>query len=302
MTHEQHVFPGFTTHRIDARHGSILVRQGGAGPAVLLLHGFPETGLMWHKVAPLLAADFTVLVADLPGYGQSSYPADSPDHSSMSKRSMAATLVEVMQKSGYDRFAIVGHDRGGRVAYRAALDHPDLVTHVAVLDIVPTYDVWDRADARLALAFWPFSLLAQPAPFPERLIAGAPEAVVDDATMAWGSSPEAFPGWLREAYVDALRDPGHVHAICEEYRAAASIDREHDKADLDAGHRITCPLLALWSNSGALSTWYADAGGPPGLWRRWADHVQGQPVPGGHFFPEEHPQETAAYLTAFLKT
>ncbi|MDP5281330.1 alpha/beta hydrolase [Sphingomonas sp. DG1-23] len=267
---------------------------------MLLLHGFPQTGLMWREVAPLLAAGFTVFVADLPGYGRSGCPRDRDDHASMSKRAMAATLTRAMGNAGYERFAIIGHDRGGRVAYRAALDHPDRISHVAVLDVVPTYEVWDRADARLALAFWPFSLLAQPAPLPERLIAAAPDAVVDNAITHWGSSPDAFPAWIREAYVEALRDPAHVHAICEEYRAAAGVDREVDKADLDAEHRIACPLLALWSDQGGLAAWYEDAGGPLGLWRRWADAVQGQPVSGGHFFPEEHPAGTAMLLRNFL--
>jgi haloacetate dehalogenase len=235
---------------------------------VLLLHGFPETSLMWHAVAPLLAADFTVAAADLPGYGRSNCPDDSDRHASMSKRELAATLVEVMRAAGHERFAIVGHDRGGRVAYRAALDHAQTIRKVVVLDVVPTFDVWDRADARLALAFWPFSLLAQPSPLPERLVSAAPDAIVANAISEWGSSPDTFPTWLRDVYVDALRDPAHVHAICEEYRAAAGIDRENDWADLVAGRRITCPLLALWSDRGGLANWYTDAGGPLGLWRR----------------------------------
>jgi haloacetate dehalogenase len=300
MTHEAMAFSGFECRRLDTGRGSIFVRQRGRGPPVLLLHGFPETGLMWRKVAPLLAEDFTVIVADLPGYGQSSCPADSTDHGSMSKRELAATLIQAIRVAGYDRFAIVGHDRGGRVAYRAALDHPERISRVAVLDVVPTHDVWDRADARLALAFWPFSLLAQPAPLPERLIAAAPDAVVDNAITEWGTPPESFPALIRAAYVDALRDPDRVHAICEEYRAAASIDRQIDKADLDAGRRIRCPLLALWSDRGALANWYEEAGGPLGLWRRWADDVQGRPVAGGHFFPEEDPVRTAELIGSFL--
>ena len=256
---------------------------------------------MWHEIAPLLAADFAVVVADLPGYGRSGCPADSDRHAAMSKRAMAATLVKAMRAAGHDRFAVVGHDRGGRVAYRAALDHPECVSYVAVLDVVPTFDVWDRADAPLALAFWPFSLLAQPAPLPERLISGAPDAIVNNAISEWGSSPAAFPTWLREAYVEALREPTHVHAICEEYRAAAGIDLEIDEADLNAGRRINCPVLALWSDQGGLANWYDDAGGPLGLWSRWANDVQGQPISGGHFFPEEEPAITAKLLGAFLK-
>lgn len=293
-------FAGFGARSIAIQRGSVFVREGGSGPALLLLHGFPETGLMWHKMAPLLAADFSVVAADLPGYGQSSCPADAADHGSMSKRALAATLIEAMRAAGHERFAVIGHDRGGRVAYRAALDHPDRITRLAVLDVIPTYDVWDRADARLALGFWPFSLLAQPAPFPERLLAAAPDAIVDNAISEWGSPPDSFPAWVREAYSDALRDPAHGHAICEDYRAAASIDREIDKADLQAGRRITCPLLALWSEQGALASWYEDDGGPLGLWRRWAGNVQGRPVAGGHFFPEAQPAMTAALIRDFL--
>ena len=257
---------------------------------------------MWRDVAPALAADFTVVVADLPGFGASSCPADSQDHAAMSKREMAATLVEAMHSAGYERFAVVGHDRGGRVAYRAALDHADVITQAVVLDIVPTYEVWERADARSMLAFWPFSFLAQPAPLPESLVSASPAAVVENALTEWGSAPDAFPGWVRQAYTDALRDPAHVHAICEEYRAAAGIDREHDKADLDIGRRITCPLLALWSEQGGLATWYEEAGGPLVLWRRWADDVRGQALSAGHFFPEEDSVVTADLIGNFLRS
>lgn len=285
---------GFDERMVATADGGVFVRCGGAGPPVLLLHGFPETSLMWHGVAPLLARQFSVIAADLPGYGAS----DCAEN--MSKRALARTLVAAMAALGHERFAVVGHDRGGRVAYRMALDHPAAVTAAAVLDVVPTHDVWDRADARLALAFWPFSLLAQPAPLPERLIVAAPEAVVDNALAEWGTPRAVFADAVRDVYVAALRDPAHVHAICEEYRAAAGIDREHDAADLAAGRRIGCPLLALWSASGALASWYADAGGPLGLWRRWADDVRGEAVDGGHFFPEEHPTDTAARIAAFL--
>ena len=292
---------GFSARILEGERGRIFVREGGAGPAVLLLHGFPETGLMWRDIAPLLARDFRVVVADLPGYGRSDCPV-STESAAMSKREMAATLVAAMRAAGHDCFAMIGHDRGARVAYRAALDHVRQISHVGVLDVVPTFEVWDRADARLALSFWPFSLLAQPAPFPERLIAAAPEAIVDNAVNQWGTSPDAFPEWVRAAYVGALSDPAHVHAICNEYRAAAGLDREIDKADLDAGRRIRAPLLALWSAEGALGAWYDEAGGPLGLWQRWAERVQGQAVTGGHFFPEEQPAATAQLISSFLKS
>jgi haloacetate dehalogenase len=294
-------FLGFESRIIATDASEVFVHRGPlTGPALLLLHGFPETALMWREVGQLLSADFAVVAADLPGYGQSACPADTDDHASMSKRTMAVTLTEVMRRLGHERFAVVGHDRGGRVAYRAALDNPSIVTAVAVLDIVPTLEVWDRADARLTLSFWPFSLLAQPEPLPERLILAAPDAVVDNALSNWGTPPETFPSALRHAYINALSDPAHVHAICEEYRAAASLDRAHDEADLKAGRQIACPLLALWSGAGSLASWYENDGGPLSLWRRWAAHVHGRPVEGGHFFPEEHPQSTAELIRCFL--
>jgi len=273
----------------------------GRGPAVLLLHGFPETRLMWRDIAPLLADRFTVVTADLPGYGDSSTPPSDDDHTPYGKRAMAAELVALMAELGHDSFAVVGHDRGGRVAYRMALDHPTVVTRAAVLDVLPVDTVWDRADDRMALGFWPWSLLAQPAPLPERLVGAAPDAVVDVALgPEWGTPADTFPDDVRAAYTAQLRDPDSLHAICEEYRAGAGIDREHDAADRRAGRRIGCPLLVLWSGSGPLGSWYDDAGGPLALWRELADDVTGEPVAGGHFFPEEHPAELAVRLAAFL--
>jgi haloacetate dehalogenase len=293
--------PGFENGMIATDAGHVFVHRGpSTGPALLLLHGFPQTAHMWRDLAPLLSADFTVVAADLPGYGQSSCPADADDHASMSKRAMAVTLADVMRRLGHQRFAIVGHDRGARVAYRAALDNPSVTTAIVVLDIVPTWEVWNRADARLALSFWPFFLLAQPKPLPERLILGAPDAVIDNALSDWGTPAETFPPKLRRAYIDALSDPAHVHAICEEYRAAATLDRTHDEADLRAGRRIACPVLALWSDTGGLASWHDIEGGPLGIWRRWAINVRGRPMEGGHFFPEEHPTLTADVIRRFL--
>jgi haloacetate dehalogenase len=250
----------------------------------------------------LLTRHFTVVCADLRGYGRSGCPPSTPDHAPYAKRAMATDMVVVMERLGFSRFAVAGHDRGGRVAYRLALDHPARVERVAVLDILPTETVWERADARLALGFWPWSLLAQPAPLPERLLVAAPEAVVAAALDGWGSNAAAFPPPVRAAYVDALRDPERAHAICEEYRAAASLDREHDRADRAAGRRITSPLLALWSAGGPLDTWYASAGGPLALWRAWSEDVQGHAVEGGHFFPEEAPDLTAEALRRFFQS
>lgn len=293
-------FEDFDTIELDIGTTRIFLRRSGSGPAILLLHGFPETHLMWRDVAPRLAERFTVICPDLRGYGRSGCPASRPDHAPYAKRAMAQEMVSVMEMLGFRRFSVAGHDRGGRVAYRLALDHPARVARLAVLDILTTADVWDRADARLAIGFWPWSLLAQPAPLPERLIAAAPDAVVDDALGGWGSPAQAFSPAVRMAYVDALRDPEHVHAICEEYRAAATLDRAHDRADREAGRRIACPVLALWSGRGALNSWYAEAGGPLGLWRGRADDVRGGPLDAGHFFPEEIPERTAEELRGFF--
>jgi len=278
----------------------IVVRRLGSGPPLLLLHGFPETHRMWRDVAPLLAGQFTVLCPDLPGYGQSGCPPTDATHTPYSKRAMAASLVAAMSELGHQSFGVAGHDRGGRVAYRMALDHPDRLTRLAVLDIVPTLDAWDAADHRFALAFWPWSLLAQPAPLPERLITADAAAMIDAALSGWGSPPSSFGAEIRDAYIAALSARDHVHAICEEFRAAAAIDREHDGTDRRAGRRIVAPLLALWSQTGALAEWYEPAGGPLGIWRRWADQVDGRAVPGGHFFPEEYPAATAAALAGFF--
>jgi haloacetate dehalogenase len=292
----------FESAEVRTDETTIFVRQSGSGPPILLLHGFPQTHLMWRSVAPLLAERFTVVCADLRGYGRSGCPVSAPDHSPYAKRAMARDMVAVMDRLGHRRFAVAGHDRGGRVAYRMALDHADQIDRVAVLDVVPTGTAWDRADARFAIAFWPWSLLAQPEPLPERLMAAAPDAIIDNALAEWGSSAAAITSDVRAAYVEALRDPAHIHAICEEYRAAATLDRDHDDEDRRAGRRIACPLLVLWSVKGGLEHWYTEDGGPLALWRAWADDVQGRSLDAGHFFPEEMPEETTEALSRFLRS
>ena len=294
------MFEGFESATVETEDTAIFIRRGGSGAPLLLLHGFPETHVMWHRVALELAENFTVVCADLRGYGASGKPKSQPDHSPYSKRTMALDMVRMMQKLGFDRFGVAGHDRGARVAYRLALDHGKQVERLAVLDIIPTSDAFARADARFALGFWPWSLLAQPSPLPESLIAGAPQAVIDDALSGWGSDAAAFPDDVRAAYVAALSDRESIHAICEEYRAATTLDIEQDKEDRVAGRRIQCPLLVLWSAGSALDTWYQDIGGPLTVWRNWADEVKGCPIAGGHFFPEQNSAETAEELLQFF--
>jgi haloacetate dehalogenase len=291
----------FEAAEVETGETSIFVRRSGSGSPLLLLHGFPQTHLMWRNVAPLLARDFTVLCADMRGYGRSGCPPSTPDHAPYAKRAMARDMIVVMERLGFRRFSVAGHDRGGRVAYRMALDYPGHVDRLAILDVLPTGTVWDRADARFALAYWPWSLLAQPEPLPERVLAAAPEAIVDDALGRWGTPANVFPSEVRAAYVEALRDPAHIHAICEEYRAAATLDRQHDETDRTAGRRIASPILALWSAQGALDTWYVDAGGPLAIWRAWGKDVEGHPIEAGHFFPEEAFQQTSETLNRFFR-
>jgi haloacetate dehalogenase len=294
-------FVGFAERFVDVGIGSVFIRRGGHGRPVLLLHGFPQTHAMWHSVAPSLAEHFTVVVADLPGYGSSRrHRVDDDEVSTFSKRAMAVELVTMMQSEGFEHFSVVGHDRGGRVAYRMALDRPDRVDHLAVLDVVPTSDVLERADDRLGFAFWPWFLLAQPAPLPERLIVADPEAIVDHALSEWGSDADAFPTDIRDLYVQALRDPATVHTVCQEYRAALTEDRTDDVADVRSAQRIDCPTLVLWSEGDSIDTWYAGEGGPLAIWQRWSTSVTGRAIRGGHFFPEQNPVETVAELLAFL--
>ena len=290
----------FATRAVATGETEIVIGVGGSGPPLLLLHGFPQTSLMWRSVAPFLARRFTVVCADLRGYGQSRCPASAPDHTPYSKRTMARDMVTVMERLGFSRFSVAGHDRGGRVAYRMALDHPECIVRLALLDIVPTLTAWELADARFALAFWPWSLLAQPEPLPERVLVASADAIVDHALATWGSSPHVLPPEVRGAYIESLTAPDHAHAICEEYRAAATIDRAHDEADRVSGRRIRCPVLLLWSADGAVGTWYQDRGGPVGVWRAWCDDVQGDEMPGGHFFPEEDPVGTSERMLRFF--
>jgi haloacetate dehalogenase len=291
------MFEGFAEHELATDRGTIHARVGGDGPPLLLLHGYPETHLMWHAAAPLLAHRFTVVVADLSGYGASLRPAPADDHAPHSKRALALDQVQAMASLGHERFAVSGHDRGGRVAYRMALDHPERISALSVLDIVPTAEVWARADARLSLIYWHWGFLAQPAPLPERLIAGAPDAFMDDHVrrIGLGADPERYPEEVMAAYRRQLRDPGAVQAICEDYRAGASIDRELDEAD--RGTPIACPVQVLWGKRGALELFYGDV---LEVWRGWAGHVTSRALDASHFLVEDAPEQTAQELIGFL--
>jgi haloacetate dehalogenase len=293
------VFDGFTEHEVSTGRGTVFARVGGGGPPLLLLHGYPQTHLMWHAVAPLLAGRYTVVVADLPGYGASFRPVPTPDHAAHSKRAIAADLVQAMSQLGHDTFAVAGHDRGGRVAYRMALDHPERVIAVAVFDVVPTGEVWARADAAMALGYWHWAFLAQPAPLPERLIGADPDAFFDVHVrrLGLGRAPGRYPADLMTSYRALLDDPGTVQAICEDYRAGAGVDRDHD--DADRGHRfIECPLLALWSARGVLPRFYGDV---LDVWRPWTRRVTGQGLEASHFLVEDQPEQVADILSVFLQ-
>jgi len=286
------MFDGFETIEIDTGDARIHVRRGGSGPPLLLLHGYPQTHAMWHRIAPALAEDFTVVLTDLRGYGASSKPDSLPDHWPYTKRAMAGDQVAVMHALGFDRFAVCGHDRGGRVGYRMALDHPERVTRLAVLDIVPTGEVLMRADRAFGLGYWHWFFLAQPAPLPERMIGADPDAYYRhfDADFF---DPEAVAAYRR-----AADDPDTIRAMCEDYRAGAGLDVEHDLADRNHRRRIACPLLALWGGRWYLEDWYDVLG----IWREWADDVSGRAVDAGHYLAEERPDDVLEELRAFFAT
>lgn len=288
------LYPGFEARRIDTSGATIHLVRGGSGPPLLLLHGYPQTHAIWHRVAPRLAEQFTVVAADLRGYGDSSKPPGLPDHGNYSKRALAQDMVEVMSVLGYDAFRVVGHDRGARVVHRLALDHPARTVKAAVLDIVPTRSMYLRTNREFATAYYHWFFLIRPAPLPETLIGAAPEFYLKShlGTRHAGLAP-FDPAALAE-YVRCFSDPAAIHASCEDYRAAASIDLEHDETDL--GRRIGCPLLVLWGRHGVIERCF----NPLKEWEERAEIVTGRGLDCGHYLPEEAPGEVLSELVKFL--
>jgi haloacetate dehalogenase len=288
------MFETFKTQRVKTSGTEIHVTWSGSGPPLLLLHGYPQTHLMWHKVAPTLAKYFTVVVPDLRGYGESGKPRTTDDHFPYSKRAMALDQVEVMAALGFNEFFLAGHDRGARVSHRLAIDHPSAVKKIAVLDIVPTLKVFDGIDQRVATSYFHWFFLIQPFDFPEKMIGHDPREYLISRLGRWGSNIDAFPQAVVEEYVRLFSDPACIHATCEDYRAAATIDLVHDRADL--ANKINAPLLALWGEKGLVGSAYD----PLACWRERAVDVRGFAIDCGHFIPEEKPDETIKALREFF--
>ena len=289
------MFEGFTETDIEADGIAIRVVHGGAGPPLLLLHGYPQMRAMWHRVAPVLAETFTLVIPDLRGYGDSAKPQSDSTHLAYSKRASAHDQLAVMRALGFERFAVAGHDRGARVGHRMALDFPECVGKLAVLDIVPTHKIFSTVDRKVARHYFLWFFLSQPADFPESIIGADPERYLKTCLGTFSADAGMFSDAALAEYVRCLSDPESIHASCEDYRAAASVDLEHDEADL--GRKIACPVFALWSAK-------RGAGQAPhdvmAAWRERAADVRGQTLECGHFMPEEAPAETAAALAAFF--
>lgn len=288
------MFEGFETRRVTVQGADLTFRIGGDGPPVLLLHGFPQTHLAWHRVAPVLAGRFTVVVPDLPGYGASR--GLPPTAEAYAKRNLARIMVALMDGLGHPRFALAGHDRGGRVGYRLALDHPALVTRFAPVDIVPTLEVWEAMNWQAALNSYHWLLLAQPEPLPETLVGADGPGYVRHLIDRWAGYRDRLDPAAVAAYAEAFADPAVVAAACADYRAGATLDADHDRADRAAGRRIDCPVLLVWARR------YLKERGRRHLdvWRGWAEDVREVPLDCGHFVAEEAAEDCAAALLAFF--
>lgn len=300
MSISEELFPGFTSRFLDIGNITLHARTGGSGPPILLLHGYPETHASWHKVAPDLARNFTVVLPDLRGYGRSSCAPDEFEHRAYSKRTMATDVAQLMSLLGFSRFAVIGHDRGGRVAYRLALERPDLVERLVVVDIITTWDNWQDAHLKTRERQTHWAFLAQPAPIPESLIGANPiewlEGRFKRGTEA--RSLSAIDPRALEEYRMTHSDPDHVHAACEDFRAGAGCDLADDDADRKGGRQIECPTLMVWGTAGSLS----DVADPVALWRPWCRSVSGCSVESGHYVPEENPSALLAVVRPFLES
>ncbi|ONY93445.1 alpha/beta hydrolase [Burkholderia cenocepacia] len=290
------MFEGFSDVSATVDGIKIHALMAGAGPALLLLHGHPQTHAIWHKVAPTLARQFTIVVADLRGYGDSGKPPGEPDHANYAKRRMALDQVRLMQALGLPTFAVIGHDRGGRVAARMALDHPDVVSRLATLDVAPTLAMYQQTSFEFARAYWHWFFLVRPSPFPETLIRADPDLYLKQTMGARSAGLKPFAPEAYAAYLRCLSDPATAHGICEDYRASVGIDLEHDQADLAAGKQIQCPFLALWGRDGVIERCFD----PLAEWRRWNPGVKGMALPCGHYIPEEAPEVLLDHVLAFL--
>lgn len=291
------MFEGFTPHRIDCGDVAIHAMAGGQGPGLLLLHGHPQTHVIWHKVVPVLAQHFTVVAADLRGYGDSDKPAGLPDHANYSKRTMAADQLAVMRALGFDRFSVLAHDRGARVAHRLAVDHPEAVQKLVTLDIAPTLAMYEQASEAFARAYWHWFFLIRPAPFPETLIEADPALYLRQTMGSRSAGLAPFTDAAMAEYLRCLSLPGAAHGLCEDYRASASIDLEHDRADLAAGRMVECEMLALWGEHGAVGQCFR----PLEAWREVARRVRGHALPSGHYIAEEIPERLLEEVLPFLR-
>jgi haloacetate dehalogenase len=283
---------GFQHKKISVAGCEIDLLVSGKGSPILLLHGFPETKLAWYKIAPTLVASHTVVIPDLPGYGDSTAPAPDADYRNCSKRSMANALVEVMQQLGFDQFAVAGHDRGGRVAYRMALDHPKKISRLIVLNIIPTLDMVENLNYTTAMQMENWFFLAQPTPHPETMLQANADYYLQHIFDTWSKNPSRISPDARAAYIRSFKKPGVITSICNEYRAA-TWDIEYDKEDRNKHHQIQCPVHVLWSKEDILP----GIGDPIEIWKKWADKVTGTPLPGGHFLMEESPNEVLEHFS-----
>jgi haloacetate dehalogenase len=290
-------FRDFALEHIPVSAGTLRLRRGGSGPPLLLLHGNPQTHAMWHKVAPALAQRYSVICPDLRGYGGSFKPPVSADHAAYAKREMARDMAELMRHFGHREFLVAAHDRGARVAHRLALDHPQRVQKLCVMDIIPTLEHFERTDMAMALGYYHWFWFAQPHPFPENVISAAPDAWWRAHTSREPKPPDFFGKEALADYMSAIHDPEMIRGMCEDYRAAATIDLEHDRASRAAGEKIRCPLLVLWGKKAKIAAWY-DA---LAIWRGYcAAQVSGGPVDSGHYLAEEAPAEVLAQLREFF--